>query len=149
MKRLSLFFVIFLGINITACDSNNCGKTTYRPEVGVGYVFRYDADGNALHPIEGATITVKSIYTTPGMFGKFQELPEESFITDADGRYQVRFVERGCWTNSKGKKETIYCNLYVFYCRLLITGEPFRHNDTSIKNNSQNNILLLDTIKIK
>ena len=70
MNRLILLCVIFLGINITACDSNNCRKTTYRPEVGVGFVFMYDAEGNVLHPVAGATVTVKSIYSTPGLFGK-------------------------------------------------------------------------------
>ena len=147
MKKIKLILKITaLAFFCIACG-DNCGKTTYRPEIGVGYVFQETDSG--FYPVAGATVTVQSIYMTGGMFGKFKELPAESFITDTDGRYQVRFVERGCWTNSNGEKEMIYCNLYVFYCRLLITGEPFRHNDTSIKNNSQNNILLLDTIKIK
>jgi len=99
-----------------ACG-DNCGKTTYRPEVGVGFVFMYDADGNASYPVAGAKITVESIYKSGGgLFGKTWIVAEESFTTDAEGRYQVRFVEKGCWTDKDGDKEMVYCNLYRLYC---------------------------------
>ena len=146
MNRLILFFVMFLGINITACDSDNCGKTTYRPEIGVGYVFMYDAEGNVLHPVAGATVIVDNLYWTPGMYGADLSVAKESYITDAEGRYQVNFIERKCHTFSNGKKEMIYCNTYTFDCKNKLF---FGLNVADVKNNAQNNVLLLDTIKLK
>ncbi|MCL2311723.1 MAG: carboxypeptidase-like regulatory domain-containing protein [Firmicutes bacterium] len=149
MKKIKLILkIIALAFVCMACG-DNCGKTTYRPEVGVGFVFMYDADGNALHPVAYAKVTVESKWWSGGgLFGKTWIVAEESFITDAEGRYQVRFVERGCYTKHDGDKEMVYCNLYEFYCNLA-NGVPIRLSDVSIKNKSKDNILLLDTIKIK
>ena len=115
MKKIKLILTITsIALIFVACG-DNCGKTTYRPEVGVGFVFRYDTINNTSYPVAGATVIVENVYWTPGMYGADLTLAEESYTTDAEGRYQVRFVERGCWTKSNGDKEVIYCNTYVFH----------------------------------
>jgi len=145
MKKIKLILKITaLALAFVACG-NNCGKTTYRPEVGVGYVFMYDAEGNVLHPVEGATIIVANRYWTPGMFGKSFTVTEEYYTTDAEGRYQVRFVEKGCFD-----KEMVYCNSYLFYYEEIAYTSSciFGLNINDIKNTAIHNILFLDTIKL-
>jgi len=141
MNKAKLILTItVITLILTGCSGcDECaGLPTYRKEVGVGYVFKDDS------PVEGAIITVKSIYSTSGLFGKTWIVAEESFITDAEGRYQVRFVEKGCYTKHNGDKEMVYCNLYRLYCNgKRIIGFYGGY----INNNSQNNILILDTIK--
>ncbi len=92
-----------------------CGKTTYRKEIGVGYVFMYDTINNTSYPVAGAKIIVSNKYSESGLFGKKIYVAEESYTTDAEGYYQVRFIERGCYTYPDGKKEMVYCNTYYFF----------------------------------
>ena len=120
-----------------ACG-DNCRKTTYRPEIGVGYVFKETDSG--VVPVAGATVIVKSRYWTSGMYGKNFTVTEESFITDAEGRYQARFVEKACYD-----KEMIYCNLYSFSCRDKTFFAFFKEK---IEENVKDNIFLIDTIKL-
>jgi hypothetical protein len=148
MKKIKIYITILLLLFLcTACDE--CGKTTYRPELGIGYVFMYDTNNDISFPVAGATVIVENMYWTQGLFGKTRSVAEESYITDVEGRYQVRFVEKGCYTYPDGKKEMIHCNTYVFhYEKKQITG-IIGLNVDSIKNYAINNIFLLDTIKIK
>jgi len=143
MKKIKLILTITaLAFFCVACG-DNCSKTTYRPEVGVGFVFRYDTINNTSYPVAGAKITVESKYWEPGMYGADLTVAEETFTTNAEGRYQVRFVERGCWTNSAGRSQMVYCNAYDIYCNnKYIIGYLGIHN-------AQNNIKKIDTIKLK
>jgi hypothetical protein len=144
MKKILILTITIVAFINVACDE--CGKTTYRPEIGVGYVFMYDADGNVLHPVAGTTVTVNSIYSTSGLAGKTWIVAEESFITDAEGRYQVRFVERGCYTNKYDNIEMVFCNTYrIYYNNKRFLGFTEKY----IYDNVQYNILFLDTIKLK
>ena len=132
-----------------ACG-DNCGKTTYRPEVGVGYVFKETDSG--LIPVAGATVTVSNMYREFGLFGKSWVISEESYTTDTEGRYQVRFVEKGCYTKHDGSKEMVHCNGYEFYYETWINNgskRMFGFSTEKIENNAQNNILMLDTLKLK
>jgi len=64
MKKIKLILkIITLALICMACGGN-CRKTIYRPEIDVGYVFMYDADDNALHPVAGATVIVANRYWT-------------------------------------------------------------------------------------
>ena len=118
----------------------SCGddcKTTYRPEVGIGFVFMYDTNNNTSYPVEGAKITVKNIYKTFGLLGKTIDLATNTYTTDTEGKYQVRFLEKGC---SEG--EEVYCNLYRFYYEnKLFFGF---YGITSV----QDNVKKIDTIKL-
>jgi len=124
-----------------ACG-DNCGKTTYRPEIGVGFVFMYDSEGNALHPVAGAKVTVESTWWEPGMYGADLTVAEETFTTNAEGRYQARFVERGCWTNSAGRSQMVHCNKYRF-CY-----EGIRLYNFGYLIDKQGNRFIIDTIKL-
>ena len=143
MKKIKLTLIlIFIAIALTACSGceEPCDRNpTYRKEVGVGYVFAYDSEG-VLHPVEEATVTVDNVYRTPGLFGKHAIVAVEHYITDAEGRYQVRFVEKGCFN-----KEMVYCNTYLFSPHfensLGVTAE-------GIDIRAKDNILTLDTIKL-
>jgi len=141
MKKIKLILKITaLALVFMACG-NNCGKTTYRPEIGIGYVFKETDSG--LVPVAGATVTVYSVYREFGLFGKDWIVAEESFITDVEGRYQARFVEKGCYTKHDGRKEMVHCNFYRFYC-----GNNWYYGILQL-DNAIDNMFLLDTIKLK
>ena len=143
MKKIKLILkIIALAFVCMACG-DNCSKTTYRPEIGVGFVFMYDSAGNALHPVAGAKVTVKSRYWESGKGGASITVSEESYTTNAEGRYQVRFVERGCWTNSAGRSQMIYCNLYRFYCN-----NKYIFGYFDIWYSAKDNVFFMDTIKL-
>ena len=136
--------IIVIALLTQGCG-DDCGKTTYRPEVGVGYVFMYDTSNNTSYPIVGAAVTVDNIYWTPGLYGANYSAAKENFYTDAEGRYQVRFVYKKCIIYPDGKTEEIFCNTYKFYSLghyIIGFGENY------ISKNTQNNILILDTIKL-
>ena len=67
-------------------------------------------------------------------------MAEQSYITNAEGSSQVRFVEKGCYN-----EEEIYCNLYEYYWK---NKRIFGLDPKYIEINAQNNILILDTIKL-
>jgi len=146
MNKLKLTLIsISIAIALTACSGceEPCDRNpTYRKEVGVGYVFAYDSEG-VLHPVEGANITVENKKWTPGMFGSNFSVGKEHFYTDAEGRYQVRFVEKGCFENSNGRKEMVYCNTYHF----IYNGKNIYGIGYTME--AQNNVKIIDTIKIK
>ena len=150
-KTRIILMLTFIAIVLTGCmGCDNCGKTTYRPEIGVGFVFKETDSG--LVPVAGATVTVSNIYQEFGLFGKKWIVAEESYNTDIDGRYQVRFVEKGCYTKNDGSKEMVHCNGYDFYYEIWInngTKRMFGFSTEKIENNAQNNILMLDTLKLK
>jgi hypothetical protein len=142
MKNTIILLITATIMLISQACGDDCGKTTYRKELGIGYVFMYDTSNNVSYPVEGVTVIVDNIYDTPGLFGKNHSVAEESYTTDAEGRYQVRFIEKGCFTYPDGTKEMNYCNLYRFYCN----GK--KKFGFYIENNVQNNIITLDTIKL-
>ena len=131
MNKAKLILTItVITLILTGCSGcDECaGLPTYRKEVGVGYVFKDDS------PVEGARITVKSIYNTSGLFGKTWVVAEESYFSDADGRYEVRYVEKGCYTRPNGNKEVVYPNEHHIYCNgVYIKTTAGRENLDTIK----------------
>ena len=136
MKRTRIILMLtIITFALTACTGceEQCDKNpTYRPEVGIGYVFRYDSTG--CYPVAGARITVDNKYWTHGMYGADYSVGKEYFYTDADGRYQVRYIEKKCITFSDGRKEMVYCNEYDIYCNgIYIKTTGGRENLDTIK----------------
>ena len=116
MKKTIILLITTIMLLTQVCkEEEKCVPTTYRPEIGIGYVFMYDTSNNVSYPVANASITVENLYWTPGMYGKNCSVAEEFYRTDADGRYQVRFIEKGCFTYYDGTKKMIYCNTYVFH----------------------------------
>jgi hypothetical protein len=125
------------------CDECSNIKTTYLSTIGVGYVFMYETNNNTSYPVEGAKINVNNICKTFGLFGKSTYLAIETYTTNAEGLYQVRFLEKGCPNGKYGLDED--CNLYNFYCN---GKDVFGFFVEKITINAQNNIFMLDTIKL-
>jgi len=152
-KQKITLTIIFCAVVFTACpqpQEPECGPTTYRPEIGIGFVFQETDSG--LVPVEGATVIVANRYWTPGMYGADLTVEDEFYITDAEGCYQVRFLEKKCYTFPAGNKRTIHCNTYLFYYEEktpTASSITFGLNIDKIKNAAVGNIFLLDTIKIK
>ena len=97
-------------------------------------------DSTDCYPVEGAKVAVENIYRSGGLKGTFKIVAKETYTTNAEGRYQVHFVEKGCVLDEK-----IHCNLYSFYYE---NKWFFGFYTEYINNYAQNNILVLDTIKL-
>jgi len=142
MKKIKLILKITsIALAFVACG-DNCGKTTYRPEIGVGYVFKETDSG--LVPVKGAKITVNHIHWDVSLKGnKTKTVASATYTTNAEGQYQVRFVEKGCYNG-----EEIYCDVYKFYCN---NEEVFGFGIGSkyIEIHAQDNIFKFDNITIK
>ena len=75
MKLKKQFLILILLSTLCVCTEgcNDCGKTTYLPTKGVGYVFMYDSTG--CYPFKGAIVTVTNAYWVGGIhFGKIHLL---------------------------------------------------------------------------
>ena len=94
LKKRNLLLLIplllILPLLFTFCGKED-GKTYYKIK-GEGYIF--DATNNK--PIEGATITVRtSVERETYLFSFGPVRPEdETFVTDANGYYQIRFIKK-------------------------------------------------------
>ena len=148
MKKIILILtIIILAFLCMACvEEEKCDEPiTYRPEIGIGYVFQETDSG--LVPVAGAKITVEHRYWKGGMyFGGYnpnKTLATETYTTNAEGCYQMRFVEKICTIYVSGAKDEIYCNSYLFY----YDNNPLY--GFGYKIDAQNNIFIIDTIKIK
>ena len=115
MKQIILLITASIFLSFISCDDCACSDAlTYRKEVGIGYVYKETDSG--LVPVKGAEITLKQGYWEGSLKGsKNITLASDIYITNAEGKYQVRFVEKGCFEKSNGDKEVIYCNTYVFH----------------------------------
>ncbi len=144
MKKILFLQITILAFFCMACvyeEEQKCNEPlTYRPEIGIGYVFQETDSG--LVPVAGAKITVENVRSEGGLKGKTIYLAKKTYTTDADGCYQVKFVEKGCHNNTM-----VYCNLYRFYYENN-SFRTFGFYDEYIDINAQNNILMLDTIKL-
>ena len=67
---------------------------TYYKTIGIGYVFMYDDKDSLLYPIQGAKITITTRLDRPYSGFLSPPQPKETFITDVNGKYQVRFIKR-------------------------------------------------------
>ena len=146
MKKIKICILLLLAFFCMACrEEEKCDEPiTYRPEIGVGYVFRETDSG--CYPVANAVVTVDNVDWRPGLGGWNRTLVTESYKTDAEGCYQVRFVKKICTVYVNGTKDYRYCNLYGFYYD---NKNVFGFTEKKIDNNAQNNILILDTITIK
>ena len=145
MKKIKNQIQMLLLLCVFCGCADSCGddcKTTYLPEVGIGYVFMYDTTNNTSYPVEGAKVTVDNIYRSYGLSGKIISLAINTYTTNAEGLYQVRFVEKR--TCDAGALEW-ECNRYWFVCdetRFTVFAGTIQMN------NNQDNIFMLDTIKL-
>lgn len=88
MKAKNLILIVTLFLCCTACKKNQEGDwATYYKTVGEGYI--YDATNNI--PLKGASITVRSSFDN---FMMYVPKTEETFYTDENGYYQIRFMKR-------------------------------------------------------
>jgi hypothetical protein len=92
LKKRNLLLLIplllILPLLFTFCGRED-GKTYYKIK-GEGYIF--DSTNNK--PIEGATITVRTgVKGGGGLFGIYGP-EDETFVTDANGYYQIRFIKK-------------------------------------------------------
>jgi len=79
----------------TTCKRREDSSVSYYDAVGTGYVFMYDSAGNKLYPVQGAEILLQaSLGGCAGSGFMAPSPPDETCITDANGKYQVRFVKR-------------------------------------------------------
>ncbi len=146
MKKIKICILLLLAFFCMACrEEEKCDEPiTYRPEIGVGYVFRETDSG--CYPVANAVVTVDNVDWRPGLGGWNRTLVTESYKTDAEGCYQVRFVKKICTVYVNGTKDYRYCNLYRFYCE----GKKVPGVDkTIIDNYAINGVLILNTIKVK
>jgi len=111
---------------------------TYYDAVGIGYVFRCDVDGNMMHPIQDAEITVTTSLENSGSGLLSISLPKETFTTDVNGKYQVRFIKR-----TKRRDTVRYIINMEHYTGYWGGGSILPIND--VKN--AKHTILLDTIK--
>ena len=148
MKKTIILLITTIMLLTQVCkEEEKCVPTTYRPEIGIGYVFMYDSINNISYPVEGAVVIMENWDWKPGMYSKRTLVSEERYITNAEGRYQARFIEKVCTVNGRLKKE-ISCNTYVFhYEKKKITG-ILGYSIVDIKNDSKNGVFILDTIKL-
>jgi len=88
---LLLLSVLFMGMS---CEKDEKGRRiNYYKTKGEGYVFMYDSLGNFLYPIQDVNIQV--VTRRKGIRGNFIDPdPREFFVSDAIGKYQVRFIKR-------------------------------------------------------
>jgi len=93
---LLVLVLIVFGLTATNCkrEEKEDYYAAYYDAIGEGYVFMCDFVGNIMYPVQGLTITVTTwidkntdiIFSLPTI--------EETYTTDANGRYQVRFIKR-------------------------------------------------------
>ena len=88
---LILLSSLFLCISCKKDDNGN--RVLHYKTIGEGYIY----DGTHNIPIKGATITVLSCFNGSEWFG--EQPCEETFTTDENGYYQLRFIKWG--KNSK------------------------------------------------
>ncbi|MDR2979762.1 MAG: pollen Ole e 1 allergen/extensin family protein [Bacteroidales bacterium] len=86
MKTLKLILMASI-LLCASCDKDNARRTYYKT-IGEGYIY----DGTNNKPLEGATITVISAYGSEMLW----HVPtvEETFTTDKNGYFKVKFVKR-------------------------------------------------------
>ena len=105
MKRTVKVFpaMLVLGLIVFGLTATNCEKeedydaVTYYDAIGEGWVFQYDS--SSLSPVQGAVIVVTT--SLEGGSWLSPPNPKETFITDVDGKYQVRFIKRTHLANAR------------------------------------------------
>jgi len=99
MKTTAKFItlpLLLVGMSLmcTTCEKEeDYNAITYYDAVGEGYVFMCDSAGNILYPIYGAEVQMTTIFDGDGgWIGTPRSF--NVFYTDANGKYQVRFIKR-------------------------------------------------------
>ena len=134
--KLSLLLLSILFTSMSCKEKEKEPDTTYYDVVGVGYVFMCDSLDNLLYPIQGAE--GKIITTLEGRTGNFiQPDPKEFFISDAIGKYQVRFIKRT--DGYDAKSYDIVIDKIGWFRR-------FTFSTNEVKN--AQNIIVFDTLKL-
>lgn len=87
MKKTLPITLLLVMVLFLSCDKIYEKKTYYKT-IGEGYVY----DGTNNIPLKGATVTIYSCFPDYGWFGP--ETAEETFTTDTNGYYQIRFIKR-------------------------------------------------------
>jgi len=143
MKKIYLLLIASLLLGIS-CQKDDAGNSvTHYKTIGEGYVY------NATHniPIKGATITVKSHFkSSTELFGPYPSY--ETFTTDENGYYQIKFIKWG--KNSKVSRYffTISSNLPVPpYWSIGVTSNTFPDKSLTPEDLKGKKIITLDTVK--
>jgi hypothetical protein len=89
MKTIKLILTASIILLLcVSCEKNQEGNwSTYYKTVGEGYI--WDATNN--RPLEGASITVNSCFSGSDWY---VPVVKETFYTDENGYYRIRFVKR-------------------------------------------------------
>ena len=120
---------------------------TYFDAVGIGYVFLYEVDtsgvtpvirrdSGSFTPIKGANVTITTVLEG---YHRWTSPVSETFTTDTNGRYQVRFIARTRRSNAISYQ--ILMDGYFGF-----EGNPKIVSAAAVRN-AQNNIVLIDTTR--
>jgi len=92
MKKVKLILVACLFLCLSCERDDNGNRVTYYKTIGEGYIF--DRDSN--QPLEGIKIIVMASTDTVSGLLTQSSLPgtQETFTTDKDGYYQIKFAKR-------------------------------------------------------
>jgi hypothetical protein len=138
-KHKILVALLSIALICTACDRENEYKDIiYYKAIGVGYVFT--CDSKSCYPLQGAKVNVTAHNGTGGLFGISYPVTE-TYTTDAQGCYKVRFVKSVSGETYIPGKGVFYTHTYFFKCE----NEIFTLDVENVKN--VQGIILLDTIK--
>jgi len=140
-KYIPILLILLSNIFICAtCKENEYKDVIYYSIIGKGYVFMCDSIG--CHPKQGANVILTTCNGTGGLFGVSHPVTE-TYITDAKGYYQVRFIKSVPGGTFVPGTKVFYTNSYHFECE----NQYFTLSVEDVKN-AQNNTVVLDTIKL-
>ena len=148
-KQIQILLLLCLLFVCSACGED-CDDTTYHRTVGVGYIMVYDVDGNFEYPMQGASIIVESnLGYNMGFFTPSS--PEETFYTDATGKFQIRFIKRTRCRDAVsytfiGTAVRDYLGYSGYYS--VYNFDYPKLSSADIKN-APNSVVLLDTLKLQ
>ena len=97
MKNMKLILLAIVAVLLTAtCEKDENGqRITYYKTIGEGYIYERDGD----KPLKGVKITVISRTSSftgsdPWELSVSRPYTQETFTTDKNGHYQLRFAKR-------------------------------------------------------
>jgi len=159
IKTIKTIYLCCIFFIIAGCKEDQYNNVIYYDTIGEGYIFMYDSLGNLLYPMQGVEVAVTtdwsyvdngysnvrvSLCWTFSLGPSFPSITD-SFTTNNEGRYQVRFVKSSPGSGGMfGGTMSHYTNSYWFDCNRRT------HIKLSVEEvkNAKNNIVLLDTIKL-
>jgi len=92
MKKFTIIFIATILLCFSCEKDDDGNRVTYYKTIGEGYIFERDNN----KPLQGVKITIRSCTNaSPGFLtsGSWPAI-EETFITDENGYFQLRFPKR-------------------------------------------------------